>query len=56
MHLRYTAPGIVKSLGWQRDKAALIENVFAFCGFLVNVFTYLGVNYLDYFKGLHAYT
>jgi cytochrome c-type biogenesis protein CcsB len=56
LHLRYTAPGIVKSLGWQADRAPLIENIFAFCGFLINAFTYLGVNYLAYFKGLHAYT
>ncbi len=54
LHLRYTVPGIVKSLGWKAERAPLIENIFAFAGFLLNGFTYLGVNYL--LSGLHAYT
>ena len=53
LHLRYTLPGLLKSLGWRADKAPLIENIFAFCAFLANGFTYLGVNYL--LSGLHAY-
>jgi cytochrome c-type biogenesis protein CcsB len=55
LHLRYTLPGIVKSLGWKPDRALLIENIFAFSGFVLNGFTYLGVNYLRYFQGLHSY-
>lgn len=55
LHLRYTLPGIVKSLGWKPDKALLVENIFAFSGFILNGFTYLGVNYLAYFQGLHSY-
>jgi len=53
LHLHYTLPGVVKSLGWKPKSAALVENIFAFAGFLLNGFTYLGVNYL--LAGLHAY-
>lgn len=54
LHLRYTLPGVLKSLGWKQEKTPFIENIFAFCGFLVNGFTYIGVNYL--LSGQHAYT
>jgi cytochrome c-type biogenesis protein CcsB len=53
LHLRYTLPGFVKSLGWKPESAPLVENIFAFSGYLLNGFTYLGVNYL--LSGLHAY-
>jgi cytochrome c-type biogenesis protein CcsB len=53
LHLRYTVPGLARSLGWSKDAPLVVENVFAFCGFLLNLFTYVGVNFL--LAGLHVY-
>lgn len=53
LHLRYTLPGLVASMKWKPRTAPFLENIFAFSGFLLNGFTYLGVNYL--LAGLHAY-
>jgi ABC-type transport system involved in cytochrome c biogenesis permease subunit len=53
LHLHHTLPSLAKVLKWRKETPALVENIFAFAGFVTNCFTYLGVNYL--LSGLHSY-